>query len=55
MKFGAADVLVLVGLGSLGTGLWMLSPAVCLVGMGVVATVLGLALARREAGPRDDA
>ena len=36
------DFMILVGLGTLGAGLWMLAPWLALVALGIILTALGL-------------
>jgi len=41
-EFGIADLLFLAGAASLGTGLWMLCPEVCLITLGALSLTIGV-------------
>jgi len=54
VRLGAADVLVVVGVGACAAGLWMLSPPLCLVFSGLASIGAGLATARLERSRRGE-
>lgn len=48
MKIDASDVLTIVGLGMVSIGLWLVSPALALVIIGVLLLCLGIAAGARK-------